>query len=172
MNDVAPAAISGTGGRQVRTAAHFGNIYDHFNVVYEWDNGVKMFSRCRHWPATEFEVSDFIFGSKGRAVVMKQELYDLDGKLIWKYEQESRNAMDVEHEVLFASIRSGEPVNNGDYMCKSTLMAIAGRMSSYTGQRLTWEQALASTEDLTPSAYDWIDIPVPEVAIPGKTKFV
>ena len=172
MQDVPPAAISGTGGRQVRTEAHFGNIYDHFNVVYEWQDGVRMFSRCRHWAGTEFDVSDHIYGSQGRADVMKQELYDLDGTLIWKYEDEPRNPMDVEHEVLFSSIRSGEPVNNGDYMCKSTLMAIAGRMSAYTGQRLTWDQVLESTEDLSPPAYDWVDIPVPAVAVPGRTKFV
>jgi len=172
MQDVPPSAVSGTGGRQVRTEAHFGNIYDHFNVVYEWANGVKLFSRCRHWAGTEFDVSDYIVGSRGRADVMKQELFDLDGNPIWKFDQEARNPMDVEHEVLFSSIRSGEPVNNGDYMCKSTLMAISGRLSAYTGQRLTWDKLLQSKEDLSPPAYDWSDIPVPPVAVPGATQFV
>ena len=51
-------------------------------------------------------------------------------------------------------------------------MAIAGRMSAYTGQKLTWEQVMNSTEDLSPPSYDWVDVPVPAVAIPGKTKFV
>jgi predicted dehydrogenase len=50
MNDEAPATISGSGGRQVRTDARYGNIYDHFDIVYQWANGVKAFARCRHWP--------------------------------------------------------------------------------------------------------------------------
>ena len=61
---------------------------------------------------------------------------------------------------------------DGDYMCKATLMAIMARMSAYTGQTITWEQALASTEDLTPPAYEWGDVAMTPVARPGITKFV
>ena len=76
-----------------------------------------------------------------------------------------------EHRELFASIRAGRPINNGDYMAKSTMMAIMGRMAAYTGQTLTWDQCLNSTEDLTPARYEWGDVPVPTVAKPGLTKF-
>ena len=78
----------------------------------------------------------------------------------------------AEHDALFASIRRGEPINNGQYMAKSTLLAIMGRMAAYTGQVITWEQALGSEESLSPAQYDW-DVPlsVPPVAIPGQTKF-
>jgi hypothetical protein len=79
----------------------------------------------------------------------------------------------VEHDELFASIRSGKPINNGDYMSHSTLVAIMGRMAAYTGQVITWEMALNSKEDLTPPAYDWdVKLPLPPVAVPGVTKFV
>ncbi len=78
----------------------------------------------------------------------------------------------IEHDELFASIRAGKPINNGDYMCKSTMLAISGRMAAYTGKKLTWEEAMGSKEDLSPKAYEWGDVPVPPVAIPGKTKFV
>jgi hypothetical protein len=78
----------------------------------------------------------------------------------------------AEHDELFASIRSGKPLNNGEYMAKSTLLAIMGRMAAYTGQAITWEQAMKSKEDLSPPKYDWdVKLPVPAVAIPGKTKF-
>ena len=77
----------------------------------------------------------------------------------------------IEHDELFASIRGANPINNGDYMCKSTMLAISGRMAAYTGEKLTWEQAMNSVEDLTPDAYEWGDVPVPSVAIPGRTKF-
>lgn len=172
MNDEPPATISGSGGRQVRTDASYGHIYDHFNVVYEWANGVKAYARCRHWKGCENDVSDHIYGTKGRVDVMKHKIYDLDGKEIWKFEGEGGDMYQIEHDELSASIRGGNPINNGDYMCKSTLMAISGRMASYTGKKLTWDEALNSQEDLTPEAYEWGDVPVPDVAVPGKTKFI
>ncbi|GAB5441431.1 MAG: Gfo/Idh/MocA family oxidoreductase [Fuerstiella sp.] len=172
MNDVPPATISASGGRQVRTDEKYGNIYDHFNVVYEWDNGVKAFARCRHWKGCENDVNDYIVGTKGRADVMKHRIFDLDGNEIWKFEGEGGDMYQIEHDELFASIRGAHPINNGDYMCKSTMMAISGRMAAYTGQKLTWDQVMNSEEDLSPAAYEWGDVPVPDVAIPGKTKFV
>lgn len=172
MKDEAPISISGSGGRQVRTDPKYGNIYDHFNVVYEWKNGVKAFARCRHWPGCENDVNDYIVGTKGRADVMKHRIYDLDGKEIWKFEGEGGDMYQIEHDELFAGIRGANPINNGDYMCKSTMLAISGRMAAYTGKKLTWDEVMNSQEDLTPAAYEWGDIPVPAVAVPGKTKFV
>ena len=56
-------------------------------------------------------------------------------------------------------------------MAKSTLLGILGRMATYTGQAVTWEQALASTEDLTPPSYAFGPLAVPPVAMPGVTRF-
>jgi hypothetical protein len=77
-----------------------------------------------------------------------------------------------EHRALYAGLKSGEPVNDGDYMTKSTMMAIMGRMATYTGQEVTWDQAVTSTEDLTPPKYQWGEAPQVEVAMPGITKLV
>ena len=67
----------------------------------------------------------------------------------------------------------GKTLNNGEYLAKSSLLAIMGRMAAYTGQLITWEQAMNSKEDLSPPAYDWnVQLPEPPVAMPGKTKFV
>jgi hypothetical protein len=73
---------------------------------------------------------------------------------------------------IFAGIRSGRPINNGEWLTKSTLMAILGRMATFTGQVITWEQPLNSKEDLTPPKYEFTSLPVPPVAMPGFTKFV
>ena len=172
MNDEVPESISGSGGRQVRTDEKYGNIFDHFDIVYTWPSGVKAFARCRHWPNCENEVEDYIFGTKGRVNVMSHKIEDHAGNVIWKYDGPDGDMYQIEHNELFASIRSGHPINNGDYMCKSTMLAIAGRMAGYTGQRLTWDAVLNSKEDFRPKAYEWTDNPVPPVAVPGRTPFV
>jgi myo-inositol 2-dehydrogenase/D-chiro-inositol 1-dehydrogenase len=172
MNDEPPVNISAIGGRQVRTDPKYGNIYDHFNVTYTWPNGVKAFARCRHWNNCETEVEDYIVGTKGRADVMAHTITDHSGKQIWKFEGEGGDMYQIEHDELFASIRNGQPINNGIYMSRSTLMAIAGRMAAYTGQRLSWSDVETSKENLTPPAYEWGAIDAAPVAIPGRTKFV
>ena len=172
MKDETPVKVSGSGGRQVRTDPKYGNIYDHFNVVYEYANGVKAFARCRHWPKTKNETADHIYCTNGRVDVFKHKIFDLQGKEVWAHKKKSKSMYQIEHDELFASIRSGKPINNGEYMAKSTMMAIAGRIVGYTGRELTWEELMNSSEDLSPETYDWVDLPIPKVAIPGKTKFV
>ncbi len=78
---------------------------------------------------------------------------------------------DVEHKELFAGIRSGDIINNGNYMAMSTLMAIMGRMACYTGEVIHGDKAMNSTEDLTPEKYEFGDVVVPEVAMPGVSRF-
>jgi len=172
MKDEYPVRVSGSGGRIQRTDPKYGNIYDHFCIVYEYANGVKAFCNCRHFRGCTTDVTDHIFGSKGRVDVFKHRIHDYSGKLLWKFAGKKNSMYQAEHDALFAGIRSGEPLNNGYYMSMSTLMAIAGRMVAYTGKTLTWEQCLNSTEDLRPAKYEWGSIPRPQVAIPGMTRFV
>jgi len=172
MKDQYPIACSGTGGRQTRTAPEYGYIFDHMAVVYEYPNGVKTFSRCRQQDGCSVDVTDHIFGSRGRVDVMQYVAYDLGGKEIWRYRGKKKNMYQLEHDALFASIRNGKPINNGHYMANSTMMGILGRMAAYTGRSLTWEQAMNSKEDLTPSKYEWGPLPVGSVAMPGITPFV
>jgi predicted dehydrogenase len=172
MNDQYPIACSGTGGRQTRTAPEFGNVFDHMAVVYEYDNGVKTFSRCRQQDGCFKDVNDHIFGTKGHVDVMKHIAYDHAGKEIWRYPHSKQNMYQIEHDELFASIRNGKPINNGHYMAHSTMMGIMGRMAAYTGQRITWEQAMNSKEDFTLPAYQWGPVKVGPVASPGSTQFV
>jgi predicted dehydrogenase len=167
MKDQPPARAVGSGGRQVRTDPKFGHVYDHFSVVYEWANGVKCFASCRQQTGCANDTSDYIFGTQGTCDVMKGSIA---GANKWVYKGPRDNMYQVEHNELFAAIRAGQPINNGDYMAKSTLMAILGRMSAYTGQVITWDMAMNSKEDLTPK-YEFGQLAVPPVAMPGMTKF-
>jgi predicted dehydrogenase len=174
MKDEYPVRAVGMGGRQVRQGPEYGHIYDHFAVVYEYANGVKLFSNCRHQPNCWKDISAHVMGTKGRALLSeKRKGLVIQTASDWYYSGPTNQMYQTEHDELFASIRSGKPINNGDYMTRSTLLAIMGRMAAYTGKLITWEMALNSKEDLSPPAYDWnIKLPDPLVAMPGKTPFV
>jgi predicted dehydrogenase len=172
MRDVPPVRCVGLGGRQVRTGPEFGHIFDHMTCVYEFAGGIKCFSSCRQQANCANEVKDFVMGTQGKVDVMD---WTITGRTPWRYPPNQRRDIpdmyQTEHNELFAAIRAGNVINNGDYMCKSTMMAIMGRMACYTGQAITWEQAMNSREDLSPPRYDWIELPVPPVAQPGVTRF-
>jgi hypothetical protein len=76
----------------------------------------------------------------------------------------------TEHDEMYAALRAGKLINDGAFMCLSTMLAILGRMASYTGQKVTWEQAFNSQEDLTPPEYAWVSLPTPAAPVPGKTR--
>ena len=172
MKDEYPVRAYGVGGRQVRTAPEYGNIYDHHSVTYEYENGQKLFATCRQMAGCSNDISVHAAGEKGIAT-LDRRAFQIDTGEKWRYDGEKNNHSVTEHEELFASIRSGKPINNGDYMTKSTLLAIMGRMATYTGQTITWDQALNSKEDLSPSGYTWdAKPPTSPIAIPGVTKFV
>ncbi|MBW3539688.1 MAG: Gfo/Idh/MocA family oxidoreductase [Planctomycetes bacterium] len=172
MKDVPPVQASGSGGRIQRTDPKYGDIYDHFCIVYEYPGGVKAFARCRHFRGCTNDVSDHIMGTRGRVDVFRHRIEDLAGNSVWSFRGRSKNMYQQEHDELFASIRAGKPINNGRYMSYSTLMAILGRMVAYTGKTITWDQALNSQERLAPQKYEWSAAPQVQVAIPGVTPFV
>jgi predicted dehydrogenase len=170
-----PVRAVGLGGRQVRTEPEYGHIYDHFSVVYEYGNGAKLFSNCRQQKGCKNDISVQMIGTKGRAELSERAhghtIRTTSGE--WHYNGPENDLYQNEHDEFFVSIRSGKPLNNGEYMAMSSLLAIMGRMAAYTGQVITWDMALNSQEDLTPPRYAW-DVPlsVPPVAMPGRTRFV
>jgi predicted dehydrogenase len=173
MGDVPPQSVDASGGRSVRTDPIYGNVFDHFNARFEWEKGLKCFFSCRQWSGAKSDVSDHIYGTRG---VAHLQSHRIEGEDPWRWRAPSEDFVDDmyqnEHDALFRALREGLPIHNGDYMCKSTLMALMTRMSAYTGQEIGWTQALESTEDLTPPAYEWGDLEVGPIAIPGVTKFV
>jgi predicted dehydrogenase len=168
MGDASPVKATGLGGRQQRTDKKFGHIYDHHAVVYEYANGAKVFAYTRQQDNTSRDVEEYAYGTKGTSEILAHKIKGTAGD--WKYRGPKPSMYQQEHDELFASIRKGEPINNGDYMANSSMIAILGRMADYTGQTITWEQAIASQERLGPATYEWGDLPEPAVAIPGVTK--
>jgi len=178
MQDLPPVKAVGLGGRQSRTGPEFGHIFDHHSVVYEYKNGVKLFHSCRQQVGTKQEVSDFVYGTAGTASIVNQEIHKIVGKKPFQKSarKEMRDNKDDmyqnEHDELFRAIRSGRLINDGEFMSRSTLIAIMGRMATYTGQEITWEMALNSKEDLFPKELKFGPLPTPPVAKPGITKFI
>jgi predicted dehydrogenase len=171
MGEQYPVRCVGSGGRQVRTGPQFGHINDHFSIGYEYANGTRLVSHCRQMPGCYNDMSVQALGTKGTADLSERK-FTIRGATEWVRPGKDNAFYQTEHDELFASIRKGTPINNGDYMAKSTLIAIMGRMAAYTGKQITWEMALNSKENLSPDRYEWGSMPEPTVAIPGVTAFV
>jgi len=171
LRGAVPVSAVGVGGRQVRTAERFGNIYDHFACTLEFPGGVKLFSACRQIAGCSGDVNDHVFGTKGQAQLMKHTVTPTQGEG-WEFEGESKDMYQVEHDELFASIRAGKPINDGEAAAHSSAMAIFAREAAYSGERITWKKFMASEKSLAPKAYAWADNPVPGVPMPGVYKFV
>lgn len=185
MGDEAPVKVSGTGGRQKRTDKKYGNVYDHFGITYEYANGTKAYVFCRQQTGTTPSYAVELTGSDGKCLVdCRTGLHEIKGKNPWKYDDDTKftdanaykqskvkNMYQQEHDELFASIRSGKPMNDGEWMTRTNLLAMAGRMAAYSGETISYEQALSSMEVLFPGNISWktkYDIPI---AVPGITKF-
>jgi predicted dehydrogenase len=171
MQDKYPVRAMGTGGRQVRSGAEYGHIYDHFSVVYEYDSGARLIGTCRQQAGCANDISAHFLGTKGSAELSQRRVI-IRGDQPWESEGRQNDFYQTEHDELFASIRSGKSINNGEYMSYSSLLAILGRTTTYTGQEVTWDHVLNSTEDLSPSRYEWGPMETPSVAMPGITKLI
>ncbi len=171
MGDKPPESCVAVGGRQI--PAHDGNIFDHFEVNYRYPDGVRAFLGCRQIAGCHRENADYILGTKGKLTIGRGLLPRIEGENPWVYRGPQNNMYQEEHDVLFRAIRRGEPVNDGVRMANSSLLAIQGRMAAYTGQEITWEQAMQSQEERFPDNLRWnMPLDVPPLARPGQTKFV
>lgn len=169
LGDKHPMSAVGTGGRQVRTDNKFGHIYDHFAIVYDYGDGQKGIHMSRQQFNCANSYSVEVSGDQGHAMVdCIKGVHEIKGEDKWRYRGESNDMYQTEHDELFASIRNGSPVNDGDFMAQSTLLAIMGRMAAYTGQIVTYDEALNSQEKLGPENYSWdLEYPVAAVPMPG-----
>jgi len=174
MGDRPPVSCTAVGGRQLPSEG--GDIYDHVEVNYVWDNDARGTLAQRQIPGCFNENLFTLLGTKGTGKISRRGsvIEDLDGNQTWRYEGPRKSMYRIEHEEFFASIRSGKLIHNGDRMCNSTLMGIMGRTAGYTGKEITWEQALNSQEKLVPEVTDGWDSPVTfrEIPRPGITNFV
>jgi len=154
-----------------------GHIYNFFAVDFEYPNGVHVLSMCRQVPNCEGNipgvngVSEAVQGTKGWCQV---DRYTINGKPVVARtgRRSSPNPYVQEHTDLIESIRAGKPLNELKNVTESTLAAIMGRMSAYTGKVVTWEKALSSTQSYMPKDLTASNLAVPALAVPGKTPLV
>jgi predicted dehydrogenase len=176
-----PKTAQGQGGCIFREK-EFGEIFDHHMVEFTYGDGTVMLSECRHQPNTWTSVAEHIHGTKGRADVSGSKIYDADGKIIHDFGKLGADGHQQEHHDLFAELRAGKTPQEGEWGAKSTMTAIFGRMATYSGKMLNWDDCINSQVVVSPvdkytsyndepptkpDANGWYALPVP-----GKTKVV
>jgi myo-inositol 2-dehydrogenase / D-chiro-inositol 1-dehydrogenase len=167
-----PVKCSGMGGRAARTDPMFGNVFDHFAVEYEYPNGARVISMCRQTAGAWDNVSERVVGTKGYSYTDSADGH-IKGEKAYATAKPSTNPYVQEHADLIASIKSATPLNEGKQVAESTLTAIMGRISAYTGRAVSWDWVMkASKLDLTPPHFEWKALPPLEVAVPGLTPLV
>jgi myo-inositol 2-dehydrogenase/D-chiro-inositol 1-dehydrogenase len=178
VKNAAPVAAQGQGGREVRVDPKYGEIYDHTAIEFIYADGSRMFSYGRHIPGCWNSVTEAVHGTKGFCQVDKGMINAGGNEWTYRGQKTAKgakgNAYQVEHDVLQASIRSGNPINEGEYGASSTMTAILGRLAAYSGKEVKYDQALQSSIVLGP--YDALSfdtpVPAPKVAVPGQSQVV
>ncbi len=176
LRDEHPVSAQGQGGRMFRNGREHGEIFDHHFVEFTYADGTKMFSQCRHVPGCWNSVSEHILGSKGKAEVNRGIIETADGR--WRCRAKVVNPYQVEHDMLFDAVRNNKPHNEAEYGALSTMAAIMGRMATYSGKQINWDEAINSKVSLAPDKYSWDGVPsvlpgpdgVYPCAVPGVTK--
>ncbi len=170
--DAHPVQCVGLGGRQVRTGPEYGDAYDHFAVEYEYPDGVRIEYMGAQMDKVTTRQDAQVVGTKGR-VYMDSGNFVIEGDKPFKYDGPSPSPVIQQHADQIAAIRNGEPLNEGKRVAESTLTCIMGRMSAYTGRAMKWDWAMnASKLDLSPSKYEFGDLPPRPVAMPGQTPLI
>ena len=170
MNDVAPIAAVANGGRSHRQDQS--NLFDHYDVTYEYPNGVMAHVGQRQMNNTHSEVKDRVFCENGTMYSPGRcSIKDVSGKTTWRVRPEKGvedNMYQVCHNEFFAALRAGKIINTGEYMAKSTALGLLGREAAHTGKRITWEDYWKSEEDQAPDDIKFSDsFPVAPVPQPG-----
>jgi len=177
LGDIDPIAVVGSGGRAQKNDAS--NIYDHYNVAYEYPGGVMAHVGQRQYGSSHQEVLDRMLCEKGNFVVNgsgfgNASTKDHTGKSLWRFRAakgQERNPYQVCHNEFFAALRAGKTINTGEYMAKSTALGLFGREAAHSGQRLLWKDFWKTTQDQAPDFSDLnADFPVPAIPVPGKHK--
>ena len=176
-----PIRAHGMGGREVRNGKEHGEIYDHHFLEYEYADGSRMFSQCRHIKGCMSRVTEAFQGTNGSAPKPGVILTKSGHKIMNHNDKKDPNPYQVEHDLLFEAIAKGEyKYADAENAAKSTMTSILGRMATYSGEVIEWEDAINSTISLAPKEYSWKANPpvLPNadgfypIAVPGKTKVV
>jgi myo-inositol 2-dehydrogenase / D-chiro-inositol 1-dehydrogenase len=178
MHGKTPVRAHGLGGRSASFGEIYGNVFDHHTVIYDYADGMRLFAVCRTQNGCFDEVDSIYYGTKGRCELYR---YRIVGETNYVYRGPRNYGHDLEQKALLAAIRSGNPINCGDYMARSTLVSVMGQLACYSGKEMTWEQMQKSNFVFTPTveevrldmappvkpdAQGWYPVPMP-----GLTEF-
>lgn len=167
-----PIQCMGMGGRQARTEPEFGNVYDHFAVEYLYPNDVRIEYMGTQIDQFTYRNDQRVSGTQGSAYLDFGNCI-IKGANPYEYKGEPKNPAVQEYADMINSIRNGDAINDGRQVSESTLTAIMGRMSAYSGRELKWDWVMqASQLDLSPEVMDFGDAPERPVAIPGVTELI
>ncbi len=156
-----PTMAQGQGGRQVRTGKEYGEIYDHHFVEFSYEkDGDRsiLLSQCRHIANCWSSVSEYAHGSDGWCDIGDGRIFDTKGNLKWEFNRKDSSGKSLnlhdghqqEHHDLFAALRRGDIPNEGDYGAYSSMTSVLGRMATYSGREIRWDEALASQLIVSP----------------------
>ena len=160
-----PVKASGMGGCEVRKGEDYGEIFDHHAVEFEYADGSRCSSFCRHIVGCWNSVSEHVVGTKGKSSVDRHVISPTGGDA-WRYDQRGeKDAYQVEHDVLFEAIRNNKEHNEAELGAMSTATAILGREATYSGVEVEMAAFLKRSRSIFPPNLAWdADMPVK----PGK----
>ncbi len=180
-----PVSARGNGGCETRKGKDYGEIFDHHVVEFTYADGSVCFSQCRHQQGCWNDVSESVIGTKGKSDLGR---YTITGENAWRFKGGGKDAYQQEHDDLFAAIRNDTPFNEAEYGATSSMTSVLGRMATYSGKEITWEQAINSQVDTMVANIDKVSfeeamqlmpksLPDPEtglykLAIPGVTNVI
>ena len=147
------------GGREIRKDKKFGEIFDHHYVEFKYKSGAIVSSQCRHQPNTHRQVNETIIGTKGVLEISGNGnaiIKNHNGDTLFQYNQRGdESPYQIEHNELFKSIRNGGYINDGENGAKATLTSVMGRMATYTGKVVEWEEAMNADDNMIPKDLSW-----------------
>ena len=176
MGNKPPVKATALAGRGLREGPERGDIFDHFAVIYEWENGARGFLTCRQVANCSNDNTDWIAGSKGIGYVngwapRQSNLKFNDGATTFRYKGETPSMYQNEHNELFKAIRDGELINDGDWMTQSVAMGLMGREAGYSGRTITWDEIMNSQKEIVPTDPKFGPRPAIVIPQPGVYKF-
>jgi myo-inositol 2-dehydrogenase/D-chiro-inositol 1-dehydrogenase len=176
MGNKPPVKATALAGRGLREGPERGDIFDHFAVIYEWENGARGFLTCRQVANCSNDNTDWIAGSKGIGYVngwapRQSNLKFNDGATTFRYKGDTPSMYQNEHNELFKAIRDGELINDGDWMTQSVAMGLMGREAGYSGRTITWDEIMNSQKEIVPTDPKFGPRPAIVIPQPGVYKF-
>ena len=164
LGDRTPEYAFGMGGRASMTDRRFGDVFDHHAAVFVYPNDAcRLYGLCRTQTGCYDSYDDVIYGTKGTAYWNDSRI---TGETNWKYEGPYQGGHAEEQVALFAALRKGERIDSGDYMIRSSTMAVLGQVASYVGKVVGWQEMLDSNFTFKPAPEECVAGMAPPV-VPG-----